>query len=62
MLEDVLLPLANVALNVGFPLPSLDGLALEGTSIEYADGFAGLRTNFSYAPTGAPTQNAVEGS
>ncbi len=62
VLEDVLLPLANAALNVGFPLPSLDGLALEGTSIEYADGFAGLCTNFSYAPTGVPTQNAVEGS
>lgn len=48
VLADFLLPLANAVLNVGFPLPSLDGLQLSGPSIFYADGFAGVCTNFSY--------------
>ena len=56
VLSDVLLPLANAVLNVGVPLPSLGGLSLWGTSIQYAPGFAGLCTNFSYAP---PPQSAV---
>ena len=48
VLTDFLLPLANAVLNVGFPLPSLDGLQLSGASIFYATGFAGVCTNFSY--------------
>ena len=56
VLSDVLLPLAKAVLNVGVPLPSLGGLSLWGTSIQYAPGFAGLCTNFSYAP---PPQSAV---
>jgi len=50
VLSDVLLPVVNAALNVGFPLPSLDGLELAGSSIFYADGFAGVCSNFSYQP------------
>ena len=50
VLASVLLPLVNAVLNVGFPLPSLDGLQLTGASIFYASGFAGVCTNFSYTP------------
>ena len=50
VLADVLLPLANAVLNVGAPLPSLGGLSLVGTSIQYAPGLAGLCTNFSFTP------------
>jgi hypothetical protein len=52
VVNGVLLPLANAVLNVGLPLPGLDGLQLAGASIFYATGFAGVCTNFSYTPQG----------
>lgn len=58
VLSDVLLPLVNAVLNVGAPLPSLGGLSLVETSIQYAPGLAGLCTNFSYTPP-PPLQRAV---
>ena len=47
VLDFVLLPLANAVLNVGLPLPSLEGVQLTGAGIFYALGFAGVCTNFT---------------
>ena len=47
VLDFVLLPLANAVLNVGLPLPSLEGLQLTGAGIFYELGFAGVCTNFT---------------
>jgi hypothetical protein len=58
-LADVVLPLFNAVLNAGVPIPSLDGLALAGSAVDYGAGFVAVSSNFTFTPPAAAARGGA---
>ena len=52
LLTDALLPLLNAVLGPGLPLPPLDGLALDNTTVAFGSGYVLLATDIGRAAGG----------
>ena len=50
-LQDVLVPILNVLLQTGLPIPAADGLALVNATLSTGDGFVLLGSDFTFNPS-----------
>jgi hypothetical protein len=50
-LEDVIVPILNVLLGTGLPIPSADGLTLTNATLTTGDGYILLGSDFTFAPS-----------
>lgn len=50
LLGDVVVPFVNLVLNVGVPIPTMDGLTFTDTAIVLGNGYVMVGSDFAYAP------------
>jgi hypothetical protein len=50
-LEDVIVPILNVLLGTGLPIPSADGLTLTNATLTTGDGYILLGSDFTFTPS-----------
>jgi hypothetical protein len=50
-LEDVIVPILNVLLGTGLPIPSADGLTLTNATLTTGEGYILLGSDFTFAPS-----------